>query len=118
VGVLKLDATVSITVRNVLGTWVWNHLLCEAWPDPLGMTTGVVARVSLRHSLRRSDSPPTPKRSDRQPMAQPPLLGFSEGCSYIYVLTPKIIHHLTFGGTPSSNMVIRAINFFFVSAHL
>jgi hypothetical protein len=37
----------------------------------------------------------------------------------IYICTSiKQYNHLTFGGTPLSNMVIRAIDFFFVSAHL
>jgi hypothetical protein len=34
-------------------------------------------------------------------------------CTFI-----KQYNHLTFGGTPLSNMVIRAIDFFFVFAHL
>jgi hypothetical protein len=36
----------------------------------------------------------------------------------VCVPTPKAIHHLTFGGTPFSNKVIRAIDFFFASAHI
>jgi hypothetical protein len=37
----------------------------------------------------------------------------------LYICTSiKQYNHLTFGGTPLSNMVIRAIDFFFASAHL
>jgi hypothetical protein len=41
-----------------------------------------------------------------------PSSRISRGYPYIYVPAPKVIHHLTFGGTSFSNMVIRAINFF------
>jgi hypothetical protein len=37
----------------------------------------------------------------------------------LYICTSiKQYNHLTFSGTPFSNMVIRAIDFFFASAHL
>jgi hypothetical protein len=32
----------------IIGTWVQDHLLCEAWPDPLGLSPRVAARVFLR----------------------------------------------------------------------
>jgi hypothetical protein len=37
----------------------------------------------------------------------------------LYICTSiKQYNHLTFGGTPLSNLVIKAIDFFFASAHL
>jgi hypothetical protein len=29
----------------IIGIWVQDHLLREAWPDPLGMSSEVTARV-------------------------------------------------------------------------
>jgi hypothetical protein len=34
-----------LEICYIIGTWVWDHLLHEAWPDPLEMSPGVVARV-------------------------------------------------------------------------
>jgi hypothetical protein len=50
-----LTAGVVLETGCIIGTCVWDHLLHEAWPDPLGMSPGVMARVS-RVSLRRHPS--------------------------------------------------------------
>jgi hypothetical protein len=42
----------------IIGTWVRDHLLREAWPGPLGMSPRVVARVSLHRRPWRLDPPP------------------------------------------------------------
>jgi hypothetical protein len=50
-----LTAGVVLETGCIIGTWVWDHLLHEAWPGPLGMSPRVTARVS-RVSLRRHPS--------------------------------------------------------------
>jgi hypothetical protein len=91
----------------IIGTWVQDHLLRETWPSPLGMSSGVEDRVFYNfpvppHLAVR----PAPRRSDRQPLVQPPTPSsrVSRGCPYIYVPTPKAIHHLIFDNTSFSNM--------------
>jgi hypothetical protein len=74
----------------IIGTWVRDHLLREAWPGPLGMSPRVAARVLLGFPYATTfDAAPCSRVSMGLPL-------------YIFTY-PKAIHHLTFGSTPFSN---------------
>jgi hypothetical protein len=84
---------VDLPVRNMLYLYyrymVRNHLQGEAWPSSLEMSPRVAARVFLGRRPGGQTGPRPPRQSDRQPLAQPPPLGFPGGCPYIYVATPR-----------------------------